>query len=138
MKYKIAFVCIGNSCRSQMAEGWARQLGDDVLDIYSAGTHPALGVNHNAIEVMKEVGIDISKNKPKLLDDIPEEVDILIKMGCEITCPSLINNYEEDWGIADPVGRSIEEFRESRDIIKNKMISLLKRIKNKEFDFQSK
>jgi arsenate reductase (thioredoxin) len=127
MKIKIAFVCTGNSCRSQMAEGWARYLGNDIFDVYSAGTHPSDKVNQNAIDVMKEAGIDISNHNPKTLDDIPFEIDILVKMGCGIVCPFVPNKYEEDWGLEDPVGKSIEEFRKTRDIIKTKVQLLIEK-----------
>jgi len=121
MKYKVAFVCTGNSCRSQMAEGWAKRLGSDVFEVYSAGTHPAECVNPNAIKVMKESGVDISGHKPKPLEDIPFKVDILVKMGCGVVCPFLPNRYDEDWGLEDPLGKPLEEFRKTRDIIKIKV-----------------
>jgi len=129
MKLKVAFVCTGNSCRSQMAEGWARHLGSDVLEVYSAGTHPASEVNPNAIAVMKEVGIDIAGQYPKVLDDIPMELDILITMGCGVVCPFIPNKYEEDWGLPDPAGKPIEEFRRVRDIIKDKVAELGERVR---------
>ncbi len=132
MKKKIAFVCTGNSCRSQMAEGLARHYGNDVFEVYSAGTHPADEVNPNAIEVMKEIGIDISSHKPKLLEDIPYEMDILITMGCGVVCPFVPNKYEADWGLPDPVGQPIEEFRRVRDIIKEKVIDLTDKVRKGE------
>lgn len=132
MKVKVAFVCTGNSCRSQIAEGLAKHYGSDVLDIYSAGTHPTAEVNTDAIEVMKEIGIDISSHKPKLLDDIPFEIDILIKMGCGVVCPFIPNKYEDDWGLPDPVGKSLEEFRRVRDIIKSKVIELVEKVNSHE------
>lgn len=132
MKVKVAFVCTGNSCRSQMAEGFARHFGSDVLEIYSAGTHPANEINPYAIAVMKEAGVDLSSQYPKLLDDIPFEMDILIKMGCGVVCPFLPNKHEEDWGLEDPVGKSIEEFRKTRDIIKEKVIQLIEKVKKAE------
>ncbi|HEX9060383.1 MAG TPA: arsenate reductase ArsC [Clostridia bacterium] len=132
MKVKVAFVCTGNSCRSQIAEGLAKHYGSDVLEIYSAGTHPAAEVNPDAIEVMKEIGIDISSHKPKLLDDIPYEIDILIKMGCGVVCPFIPNKYEDDWGLPDPVGNPLEEFRRVRDIIKSKVIELVEKVNNHE------
>ncbi|MDP4095156.1 MAG: arsenate reductase ArsC [Bacillota bacterium] len=132
MKKKIAFVCTGNSCRSQMAEGLAKYYGNDVLDVYSAGTHPVNEVNPEAIEVLKEIGIDISGNKPKLLDDIPYEIDILITMGCGVVCPFIPNKYEADWGLPDPAGQPIEEFRRVRDIIKDKVLKLIDKEKNDE------
>ena len=129
MNKSIAFVCVGNSCRSQIAEGFAKQIGGDILDVYSAGTHPADKVDSNAVEVMKEVGIDISMQYPKLLDAIPFEVDILIKMGCEVVCPIIENDREEDWQIEDPVGKPIEEFRRIREIIRQKVTDIVKDIK---------
>lgn len=130
MKLKIAFVCTGNSCRSQIAEGWANYLGSDVLEVYSAGTHPSKNVNQTAIDVMKEAGVDISRHYPKTLDDIPFEMDILIKMGCGVVCPFVPNKYEEDWGLTDPVGHPIEEFRRIREIIKVKVLDLVEKVKN--------
>lgn len=135
MKVKVAFVCTGNSCRSQMAEGLARYYGNDVLEVYSAGTHPAAGVNPDAVAVLKEIGIDISSHRPKLLDDIPYEIDILIKMGCGVVCPFIPNRYEDDWGLPDPVGQPVEEFRRVRDIIKEKVLELVEKVReNKWFN----
>jgi arsenate reductase (thioredoxin) len=134
MKIKIAFVCTGNSCRSQMAEGWTRYLGNDIFDVYSAGTHPSDKVNQNAIDVMKEAGIDIRNHNPKTLDDIPFEIDILVKMGCGVVCPFVPNKYEEDWRLEDPVGKSIEEFRKTRDIIKTKVQLLIEKVTKREIE----
>ncbi|MGC9384628.1 MAG: arsenate reductase ArsC [Kosmotogaceae bacterium] len=127
MKYKVAFVCVGNSCRSQMAEGFAKEYGKDIFEVYSAGTHPAGKVNQNAVEVMKEKGIDISDQYPKLVEDIPEEVDILITMGCEVECPYVISKTREEWNLEDPVGKDIEFFRVIRDIIEVKVKELVKK-----------
>ena len=127
-KYKTAFVCTGNSCRSQMAEGWANHLGSHILESYSAGTHPASEINPLAIAVMKEVGVDLSTQRPKLLDEIPYEIDILITMGCGVECPYLPNDYRADWGLEDPVGKPIEEFRRTRDIIRERMIELIDKV----------
>ncbi|MDK2806292.1 MAG: hypothetical protein PWP67_2441 [Clostridium butyricum] len=132
MKAKVAFICVANSCRSQMAEGFAKHLGSDILEAYSAGTKLAERVNPNAVEVMKEVGIDISSHKPKLLDEIPPKVDILITMGCNVECPYIPCKLKEDWGLDDPDGKPIEEFRRTRDIIESKVKELIKRIKNNE------
>ncbi len=132
MKMKAAFVCTGNSCRSQIAEGLAKHYGSDVLEVYSAGTHPTKEVNPNAIEVLKEIGIDISGNKPKLLENIPGEIDILITMGCGVVCPFIPSKYENDWGLHDPVGQPIEEFRRIRDMIKDKVIELTEKVRNNE------
>ena len=89
MKKKVAFICVHNSCRSQMAEGWAKKLGSDVLEVYSAGTEDYPEVKPLAVQVMEEAGVDMSEHSPKLLADIPEEVDILITMGCNVVCPFL-------------------------------------------------
>lgn len=130
MKKKVAFICVHNSCRSQMAEGWAKHLGKDILDIYSAGTEDYPEVKPLAVKVMEEVGIDMSEHHPKLLSDIPEEVDILITMGCNVVCPFVPNSHSEDWGLDDPSGGPIEDFRETRDIIKKKVEELIERVKD--------
>ncbi|MBE0068439.1 arsenate reductase ArsC [Thermoanaerobacterium thermosaccharolyticum] len=134
MKVKVAFICVANSCRSQMAEGFAKHYGSDVLEVYSAGTKLAERVNPNAVEVMKEVGIDISSHKPKLLDEIPSKVDILITMGCNVECPYIPCKLKEDWGLDDPDGKPLEEFRKTRDIIETKVKELIKRVKNNEIN----
>lgn len=124
MSCKVAFVCTGNSCRSQIAEGWAKELGRDIWEVHSAGTHPTREVNPKAVAVMKEVDVDISGQYPKTLEDIPSELDILITMGCGVNCPFVPNRHQEDWGIADPVGKPLEEFRKVRDEIKRKVLEL--------------
>lgn len=98
MKKKVAFICVHNSCRSQMAEGWAKKLGSDVLEAYSAGTERYSEVKPLAVKVMEEDGVNMSSHYPKLLSDIPEEVDILITMGCNVICPFIPNDHSEDWG----------------------------------------
>jgi Protein-tyrosine-phosphatase len=130
MKKKVAFVCVHNSCRSQMAEGWAKKLGSDVLEAYSAGIERYPEVNPLAVQVMEEAGVDMSTHYPKLLSDIPAEVDILITMGCNVECPYVPCKHREDWGITDPSGGPIEDYRKTRDIIKEKVKDLIKRIKN--------
>lgn len=132
MKLKIAFICVHNSCRSQMAEGWAKEMGSDLWLAYSAGTEKYHQVKPLAVQVMQEVGIDISQQTPKLLQDIPQDIDIVITMGCNVSCPAFPSRYREDWGLADPSGQSIEEFRKTRDLIKQKMQDLFERIKTKQ------
>jgi len=112
-----------------MAEGFAKEYGNTIFEVYSAGTKPAKRVSPNAEEVMKEVGIDISGQKPKLLAEIPSELDILITMGCGVECPFIPCNFRKDWGLDDPVGKPIAEFREIRDIIKDKVLKLIDKIK---------
>ncbi|MDK2919224.1 MAG: hypothetical protein PWQ37_1957 [Candidatus Petromonas sp.] len=129
MKKKVAFVCVHNSCRSQMAEAWAKKLGSDVLEVYSAGTEEYPEVKPGAIKVLEEVGIDMSEHYPKLLSDIPEEIDILVTMGCNVVCPYVPCKHSEDWGLDDPSGGPIEGFRKTRDIIKEKVQDLIDRVK---------
>jgi len=128
MKVKVAFVCVHNSCRSQMAEGWAKHLGSDLLEAYSAGTENYPEVKPLAVAVMEEAGVDMSEHHPKLLTDIPEELDLLITMGCNVVCPFVPNKHSEDWGLDDPSGGPIEDFRVTRDLIKQKVEQLIKRI----------
>lgn len=130
MKVKVAFVCVHNSCRSQMAEGFARTLGSDVLEVYSAGTEDYPQVKPLAVEVMEEAGVDMSNQYPKLLSDIPAELDLLITMGCNVTCPFVPNKHSEDWGLDDPSGGPIEDFRVTRELVKTKVLELIDRVKN--------
>ena len=127
---KVAFICVHNSCRSQMAEALARVIGLEVLEAYSAGTETKPQINQDAVMVMKELGIDMEINQSsKLFSDIPE-VDIVITMGCNVVCPMIKSSYREDWGLEDPSGKGLAEFRQTRNIIKNKVDSLVTRIKN--------
>lgn len=130
MKKKVVFVCVHNSCRSQMAEGWTKKLGSDVLEAYSAGTENYPEVKPLAVQVMEEEGVDMGGYRPKLLSDIPEEVDILITMGCNVICPYVPCRYREDWGLKDPSGGQIEDYRKTRNIIKEKVMDLIQRVKN--------
>jgi arsenate reductase len=132
MKYKVAFVCVGNSCRSQMAEGFAREYAGDILDVYSAGTDPSPEVKPNAVKAMKEKEIDISDQYPKLLEEIPSELDILITMGCGVECPFIPCEFREDWGLDDPDGQPMEVFRETREIIDKKVKNLIEKVRNGE------
>lgn len=132
MKKKVAFVCIHNSCRSQMAEGWAKKLGSDILEVYSAGTENYHEVKPLAVQVMEDAGVDMSSHYPKLLSGIPKEVDYLITMGCEVICPFLPNSHSEDWDLNDPSGGPMEGYIETRDIIKEKVEDLIKRVRNEE------
>jgi protein-tyrosine-phosphatase len=131
MKKVIAFVCTHNSCRSQMAEGWAKYLGSDILEIYSAGTENYPAPKPLAIEVMEDKGIDMSIHYSKLLDDIPLKLDILITMGCGVECPHVPTKHREDWGLDDPSGGPKKDFEHTRDLIKDKVIELINRIKEK-------
>ena len=127
MPKKLLFVCIGNSCRSQMAEGFARALGKDDVEAWSAGSKPTGRVNPNAIAVMKEKGIDISRHESKKISDLPlHEWDVIITMGCGDACPYVPGKQRLDWPLPDPVNKPIEEFRKVRDDIESRVKSLLK------------
>lgn len=117
----VGFLCVHNSCRSQMAEGFARKLGAGILEVYSAGTEEYPEVKPLAVKVMEEVGIDMSAHKPKLLSDIPSNLDYVITMGCNVHCPVVSCGILEDWGLSDPSGGTIEDFRYTRDLIKTKV-----------------
>lgn len=132
MRKKVAFVCVHNSCRSQMAEGWAKKLGSHVLEVYSAGTEEYPEVKPDAVKVMEEAGVDMSEHRPKLLSEIPEEVDILVTMGCNVVCPYWPNQHQEDWGLDDPSGGPLEDFRNTRDLIKEKVEELIERVEKGE------
>ncbi|MGD1823122.1 MAG: arsenate reductase ArsC [Pleomorphochaeta sp.] len=124
-KYTVAFVCVHNSCRSQMAEAWMKELGSDIFDAYSAGTEKYHEVKPLAVKVMNEEGIDMSSHYPKLLSEIPSSVDVLITMGCNVQCPFVPCKLKEDWGLNDPSGGPIEDFRECSSLIKEKVINLI-------------
>ncbi|MFY9499076.1 MAG: arsenate reductase ArsC [Tepidanaerobacteraceae bacterium] len=119
-------------CRSQMAEGWAKKLGSEVLEAYSAGTENYPEVKPLAVQVMEEAGVDMSDHHPKLLSSTLAEVDILVTMGCNVECPYVPCRHREDWGIVDPSYGPIEDYRKTRDIIKEKVEDLIQRVKNGE------
>ena len=128
-KSKILFVCVENARRSQMAQGFAETLGQGELEVYSAGSSPSSKIDPFVIEVMKEKGIDLSGKRPKNLNELPPvEMDYLVTMGCEETCPAVSAKKIIEWEIPDPKGKSIDFFREVRDIIEGKVKSLLEEI----------
>jgi len=128
-KPKVVFVCIENARRSQMAQGFAEAFGQGTVEVYSAGSRPSSQIDPLVIEVMKEKGIDLTAKRPKGLNDLPPiEMDYLITMGCEETCPAVLSKNILEWDIPDPKGKSIDVFREVRDLIENKVRTLLKEI----------
>ena len=132
-KVKVAFVCVHNSCRSQMAEAISRLIASDVFEAYSAGTETKPQINQDAVAVIKELyGVDMnSTQKSKLLSDIPP-VDIVVTMGCNVNCPYLPCKHREDWGLEDPTGKSHEEFVKTANTIESKIMNLKDRIINNE------
>ena len=125
---KIAFICVHNSCRSQIAEALGKKLAGDKFEFYSAGTEIKPQINQDAVRLMKEIyDIDMEKTQSsKLLQDIPP-VDIVITMGCNVDCPYLPCNYREDWGIEDPTGQSDTVFKDTIKQIETKVLALRNR-----------
>ncbi|WP_455810042.1 arsenate reductase ArsC [Clostridium butyricum] len=133
MKKKVAFICVHNSCRSQMAEALGKIFGGDVFESYSAGTETKPEINQDAVRIIKDLyKVNMNETqKSKLLTDIPK-IDIAIKMGCNVVCPYLPAKHTEDWGLDDPTGKSDEEFIKTAKVIEEKIKDLALRIKNHE------
>jgi protein-tyrosine-phosphatase len=122
----ILFLCIHNAGRSQMAAGFARDLSGGQVDIFSGGSEPAEHVNPVAVQVMNELGIDISQYQPqKFTDDLLSKVDVVVTMGCGDTCPFIPGKTYLDWPLDDPKGKSVDEVRIIRDAIKSRVKDLL-------------
>ncbi|MFA7673729.1 MAG: arsenate reductase ArsC [Clostridia bacterium] len=128
-KPKVAFICVHNSCRSQIAEALAKKFAVDVFRSYSAGTEAKQHIDQDAVRLIKKLyDIDMEQSQhPKLLSDIPP-VDIVITMGCNVACPYVPNRYREDWGLDDPTGRSDTEFIVVINTIEKKITDLKNRI----------
>ena len=122
---KVAFICVHNSCRSQIAEALGKKLAGDVFESYSAGTETKPQINQDAVRLMKQVhGIDMEATQhSKLLSDIPP-VDVVITMGCNVQCPFLPCAHREDWGLEDPTGKSDKFFLEIINKIEQKILDL--------------
>ena len=128
-KIKLLFVCIENARRSQMAQGFAEAFGKGKLEAYSAGSRPSSQIDPVIIEVMREKGIDLSGKRPKGLNDLPPaEMDYLVTMGCEETCPAVPARKIIEWEIPDPKGRPIDEVRRIRDMLEAKVKMLLEEV----------
>jgi len=128
-KPKVAFICVHNSCRSQMAEAISKLLAADTFEAYSAGTQTKPEINRDAVRVIKNLyGVDMTQTqKSKLLADIPP-VDVVITMGCNVECPFLPCRYREDWGLVDPTGKEEEAFLETAKTIESKVLDLKNKI----------
>lgn len=122
---KVAFVCVHNSCRSQIAEALGKKLASDAFESYSAGTETKPQINQDAVRLMKRVhGIDMEQTQySKLLSGIPE-VDVVITMGCNVQCPFLPCSHREDWGLDDPTGKDDETFLKTIRLIEEKVLDL--------------
>ena len=124
-KKKIAFICVHNSCRSQIAESLAKHFRGDEFDFYSAGTETKPQINQDAVRLVKKLyGIDMEKTQySKLISDIPS-VDVAISMGCNVTCPYIGKDFDDNWQLEDPTGKSDEEFIKVIEEIEDKILNL--------------
>ena len=129
-KPKVAFICVHNSCRSQMAEALGKKFASDVFESYSAGTELKSHINPDAVRMIKKTyGIDMEETQfNKLLSDIPKP-DVAIFMGCNVSCPNLTAQYMENWGLDDPTGKSDEVFAETIKKIEENIIALKEKLK---------
>ncbi|MCK5640510.1 MAG: arsenate reductase ArsC, partial [Gammaproteobacteria bacterium] len=126
----ILFVCVENSCRSQLAEALTRMHGKGIIEAYSSGSKPSGIVNPKAIASMQELGYDLSAHGSKSLDEIPDvEYEYAITMGCGDECPMVRAKHRDDWGIPDPKHMDADEFRNVRDIIEQKVLALIAELK---------
>jgi arsenate reductase len=122
----VLFLCVHNAGRSQMAAGWLRHLAGDRVAVYSGGSEPASALNPAAVEVMAEVGVDITGQAPRRwTDEVLGEVEVVVTMGCGDTCPVLPGKRYEDWQLDDPAGRPVEAVRPIRDEIRRRVEELM-------------
>jgi len=129
IKKKVAFICVHNSCRSQIAEALGKLFGNEVFDSFSAGTERKEQINQDAVRLMKELyNINMEDTQySKLLDEIPK-VDIVVTMGCNVECPYLSCEKRIDWGLEDPTGKSDNEFKKIIAEIEKKIMALIKEL----------
>lgn len=130
-KLKVAFICVHNSCRSQIAEALGKHLASDIFESYSAGTETKPRINQDAVRIMKELyDIDMEKTQySKLIDEIPDP-DIAVSMGCNVGCPFIGRSFDDNWELEDPTGKSDEEFRRIIAGIEENIIKLKMKIKS--------
>ena len=126
---KVAFICVHNSCRSQIAEAFGRHLASDVFESYSARTETKPQINQDAVHIMKELyRIDMEQTQySKLISDIPKP-DIAISMGCNVGCPFIGRPFDDNWGLEDPTGKSDEEFKTVIQQIEQNILKLKKQL----------
>nr|WP_325195371.1 arsenate reductase ArsC [uncultured Oscillibacter sp.] len=127
---KVAFICVHNSCRSQIAEALGRHLAAEVFESYSAGTERKAYINQDAVRLMKEryhIDMEAEGQYSKLLEDLPP-VDGVITMGCNVQCPFLHCRWREDWGLDDPTGQSDQAFLETIERIEEKVLALKEKL----------
>lgn len=125
-KINVLFVCVENSCRSQIAEAFMRMRGTDRIDVFSAGSNPSGSINTKAIEVMREYGYDLNTHRSKSVSEIPDiEYDFVITMGCGDGCPFVKAVRREDWSLPDPKSLPMEKFKAVCDQIGSKVKDLI-------------
>jgi arsenate reductase len=125
-KPSVLFVCVHNAGRSQMAAGWLRHLAGDTVEVRSAGSEPGDRLNPAAVEAMREVGIDITRATPRLLEyETARTSDVIVTMGCGDACPIFPGKRYEDWQLTDPAGQPIEVVRQVRDDIRTHIEKLI-------------
>lgn len=130
-KPSVLFVCVHNAGRSQMAAGYLRHLAGDLIEVRSAGSMPADQINPTAVEAMREEGVDITAEQPKVLTtEAVQESDVVITMGCGDACPFFPGKRYEDWKLEDPAGQGIEAVRPIRDEIKQRIEGLIDSLLN--------
>lgn len=132
---RVAFVCVHNSCRSQMAEAISRLTASHIFEAYSAGTELKPQINQDAVQmIIKKYNYDMNEHqKPKLVESLPN-IDIVITMGCNVNCPTIKCKHREDWGLNDPSGKGEIEFSKTIELIEAKVKNLIERIEKKERD----
>ena len=133
---KVAFICVHNSCRSQIAEAFGRHLASDVFQSYSAGTETKPQINQDAVRIMKElynIDMEAEGQFSKLVSDIPDP-DIAISMGCNVGCPFTGRPFDDNWGLEDPTGKSDEEFKIVIEQIKHDILELKSRLNHNEIN----
>ena len=132
-KTRVLFVCVGNMCRSPMAEGFAHEFGHDVLEIHSAGTNPTGVISEDAIEIMRERKIDISRQRSNGLDAVPVgEMDIVVSMApvpAAALVPRGFKGRTVDWPVEDPIGKSLTVFRRVRGEIETRVRELVEQVR---------
>ena len=131
-KPKVAFICVHNSCRSQIAEALGKKLAADIFESYSAGTETKPQINQDAVRLMKAVhGIDMEQEQySKLLSELPD-IDVVVTMGCNVQCPTLPCTHREDWGLDDPTGQPDEVFMDTIRQIEAKILDLKSRLEQR-------
>ena len=127
-KPRVGFICVHNSCRSQMAEALGKLFASDVFESYSASTELVPQINMKAVETIRNLyNYDMSNQYSKLIQDLPD-LDVVVTMGCNVQCPTVICKYREDWGLDDPSGKEDSEFINTARLIESKIIDLKNRI----------